>query len=116
MKPVDVQRIESALAAALPSEYRAFVLGYPSDAPDEVRRCDLYDDPAEVIDQTLVFRRYLAEESPPGLVVIGDGGCGDKVCLDLESSAVLFWSHAEEEFAPVAGSVAEYYATVAEPV
>jgi len=115
MTVVDVERIESQLAA-LPADYREFLLRYPSDAPDDVRRCDLYDDPAEVVEQTLVFRRYLAEETPRGLVVIGDGGCGDKVCLDLDSSAVLFWSHVEEDFVPLAESVGEYYAAVVVPV
>lgn len=116
MKPADVERIEAILAAPLPSGYREFVLGYPSDAQADVRRCDLFDDAAEVIGQTLVFRRHLVEDAPRALLVIGDGGCGDKVCLDLDSAAVLFWNHIDEDFVPVAGSVAEYYSMVAETV
>ena len=117
MNTSDVQRIESQLAAELPASYREFLLAYPEDAPAEVRRYDLFDDATAVMEETLVFRRYLVEEaSPERLLVIGDSGCGDKVCLELETGAVLFWSHAEEDFAPIAESISEYYAALVEPV
>ena len=117
MNASDLQRIETQLAVELPAAYREFLLAYPEDAPQEVRRYDLFDDATAVVEETCVFRRYLVEEaSPERLAVIGDCGCGDKVCLDLEDGTVLFWSHSEEEFAPLAESIGEYYAALVEPV
>lgn len=117
MNPADLQRIEHRLSTTLPEGYREFLLAYPAAAPEEVRRYDLFDDPATLVEETLIFRRYLGEDAAPErLVVIGDSGCGDRVCLDLATEEVLFWSHAEEEFVPIADSVEEYYSAVAEPV
>ena len=117
MTPVDLRHLEEQLGVSLPASYREFLTAYPADASAEVRRYDLFDDPDIVADETLVFRRYLAEHATSErLVVIGDGGCGDKACLDLASGAVLFWSHVEEDFVPLADSTAEYYAALAETV
>ena len=117
MTPSDVERIEERLATSLPGGYREFLLAYPDDAPEEVRRFDLFDEPGALVEETLVFRRYLGDEaSPERLAVIGDSGCGDRVCLDLATAEVLFWSHAEESFVPLAASVEEYYAAVVEAV
>ncbi len=110
MRSSDVSQIEVRLGNSLPEDYRTFLTAYPADAPEELRRYNLFDDPAVIVEQTLMFRRYLTDETNGDrYIVIGDIGCGDRVCLDRESSAVVFWSHVDEDFLPLAGSVTDYY-------
>ncbi|MGC1273933.1 MAG: SMI1/KNR4 family protein [Planctomycetaceae bacterium] len=110
MPPADVLQIEARLGAALPDDYRAFLIDYPADAPDDLRRYGLFEGSAAIVDETLVFRRYLTDDATrERYVVIGDIGCGDRVCLDQSTNAVLLWSHVEEDFAPLANCVADYY-------
>lgn len=110
MFPADVLQIEARLGVALPGDYRGFLIDYPIDAPDNLRRYDLFEDPATIVDETLAFRRYLTDDAErERYIVIGDLGCGDRVCLDQNSNAVLLWSHVDEEFAPLATCVADYY-------
>ena len=109
MTTADLDRIEARLGLPLPPGYRAFLANYPADAPAEVRRYELFDAPAAVLDETAVFRRYLEAEDDDRWLVIGDSGCGDRICLDLTTERVAFWSHDAESFEHLAESVEEYY-------
>ena len=110
MIPSDVLQIERCLGKNLPEDYRAFLIAYPTDAPADIRQFGLFDDPAAIVEQNFIFRRYLADDAAcDRYIVIGDIGCGDRVCLDRESSTVFVWSHADEDFSPLATSVEDYY-------
>lgn len=106
----EIERLERELGSPLPDGYREFLLAYPVEASTELRRYDLFDNADAVIEQTRLFRRYLTDDADPTQhLVIGDSGCGDRICLDVNSSEILFWSHIDEDFAPLADSIDEYY-------
>jgi len=95
MTASDLESIESALAIALPAEYRAAMRAYPLNPADANSQIALRDDARAVI----AFNRFLRDQFPgewePGYFAIGNSPAGDPYFLDLAAGCpgVWLWDH-----------------------
>ena len=103
-------RLEDLLSIALPCRYRDFLCDYPDDTPYEVRTSDLFSDPHAIAEETRAFRESHGDgPDARRWLVIGTLGDGDRICLDLDTDRVVFWSRDEDHFEPIATDIRAYY-------
>jgi hypothetical protein len=103
----DVDTIDGQLGVNMPAEYRAFVLSPPAPFLKAYGGRELFTNPRSVVYTTLRKRSELIEvRMPYEMVVIGEPGNGDFICLDLsqEPATVVEFDHERNEFRTLAFS------------
>ena len=114
----DVDRIEARLGVSLPSDYREFVIDYPTDLHADTYAHEIWNEPDPIIDATdrVRFGENPEVRWPHEMIIIGDSGCGDYYCLDLSQlpSPIVCWNHEISDFEHVASSIQNWYQEVKE--
>jgi hypothetical protein len=106
----DFDSIEGQLGLDLPPEYRRLLEHYPAELFRSVGQFELSDNPRFVIEETTRCRLegFSGESRPESkLLVIGDDGCGNYCCLDLnqEPATVVAYDHETDSFSVIAWSL-----------
>ena len=115
----DVDTIEGQLGVTMPAEYRAFVLNPPAPFLKAYGGHELFTDPRFVVNTTRRNRSELIEVPMPyELVVIGEPGNGDFICLDLsrEPATVVEFDHERSEFRTIAFSFESWVGKLSKPL
>ena len=140
--PLSEERLEAferRIGTTLPPDYRAFLLRYNGGQPqpggfwikegvegsDVCRFYGLHDGPTWYMIEAYLERPQLG--IPPGLLVIGDDGTGNRICLSVredERGAVYFYDHelhprnpeTYEGITKLADSFTEFLAGLTQPI
>lgn len=118
--PQGIARIEAELGLNLPAEYVRFLQNYPAELRAlGISSLQLADEPCRVIElnREVRLRPLFGAQWPPRYLAIGEDGCGDYYCLDLDRPGppVLFFEHdAGATFAEQAPTLDQWLPLIAE--
>ena len=113
MKREDVDRIESELNIKVPNAYRDLVTNYPEEFYEWGADYDLSDSPDRVVEINREVRTepFYGLKWPDRYFAIGENGCGDYYCLDLQGdfTGVIFFDHEVGQFIRKFSSLDEWW-------
>jgi hypothetical protein len=108
-----IKELEDKLEVALPSQYRALLINYPTEFRGIVERRELLSCPERVFAENDAARKQLVAGKPWPLhmVVVGGDGAGNLHVLDNRTEPAGVWLYRQEEqsFSMIATSLSHWF-------